>query len=311
MSSEAKIEGEAAYRRAETALWNSVGMSPTERRIAFPGMEGTVRLQEVGDGPATLFIHGGPNSGSTWVPILPYLPGVTAILVDRPGTGLSDSVDIESISDLERFGDRFVGSVLDALEVERADIVASSLGGYLALRSAAAAPERIGRMVQMACPPGAPGMLTPPFMRALSLKPVRRILGMLPFNQRVSDSILRQIGHGKTLDGGGFPQVFNDWYVALMVHTDTNRNEGELIGKGATLRGFVPEFTLVATLPRVATPTLFLWGADDGFGGEDVARDTVAAMPDAELEMIQDAGHLPWLDFPELIGRKTAAFLSG
>ncbi|HSF86081.1 MAG TPA: alpha/beta hydrolase [Acidimicrobiia bacterium] len=311
MASKAEIEGEVAYREAETALWGSVGLSPTERRIAFPGMDGTVRLQEVGEGPATLFIHGGPNSGSTWIPILPYMPGVRAILVDRPGTGLSDSIAIESISDLERFGDHFVASVLDALELRRADIVASSLGGYLALRSAAATPERIARMVQMACPPGAPGMLTPAFMRMLSLKPVRRILGMLPFNQKVSDSILRQIGHGKTLDGGGFPQVFNDWYVALMVHTDTNRNEGELIGKGATLRGFVPEFTLVPTLPKVETPTLFLWGADDGFGKEDVARDTVGMMPNAHLEMIEDAGHLPWLDFPELVGTKTAAFLSG
>ena len=35
------------------------------------------------------------------------------------------------------------------------------------------------------------------------------------------------------------------------------------------------------------------------------------AAPNAELVMIEDAGHLPWLDFPELIGRKTAAFLSG
>ena len=274
-------------------------------------MDGTLRFQEVGDGPATVFIHGGPNSGSTWAQILPYLPGVRAILVDRPGTGLSDSADIETLSDLEEFGDHFVPAVLDGLEIQQADVVASSLGGYLALRSAATNPERIGRMVQMACPAGAPGMRTPAFMRALSLKPVRRILGMLPYNQKVSDSILRQIGHRKTLDSGGFPQVFNDWYVALMVHTDTNRNEGELIGRGATLRGFAAEFTLVPILPKVGTPTLFLWGADDGFGGEDVATDTVAAMPNAELEMIEDAGHLPWLDFPELIGRKTAAFLSG
>jgi 2-hydroxy-6-oxonona-2,4-dienedioate hydrolase len=311
MNSKITDEGEAVYGKAETALWDSVGLSPTERRIAFPGMNGTVRLQEVGDGRATVFIHGGPNGGSTWVPILPYLPAVRVILIDRPGTGLSDTVAIESISDLERFGDHFVASVLDALEIQRADIVASSFGGYLALRSAAATPDRIGRMVQMACPAGAPGMLTPPFMRAMSLKPVRRILGMLPYNQKASDAILRHIGHGKTLDGGGFPQVFNDWYTALMVHTDTNYNDGELIGKVATLRGFVPEFTLVPTLPKVETPTLFLWGADDGFGREEVARDTVAAMPNAQLEMIQDAGHLPWLDFPEPMGRKTAEFLSG
>ncbi len=311
MSSKTKTEREASYRRAETALWDSIGLVPTEQRIPFPGMDGTVRVQEVGEGPATLFIHGGPNSGSTWVPILPYLSAVKAILIDRPGTGLSDNLPIGEIADLERFGDHLVASVLDGLGIERADIVASSLGGYLALRSAVATPDRIGKMVQMACPAGAPGMLTPAFMRALSLKPVRRILGLLPYNQRVSDSILRQIGHGKTLDRGGFPQAFNDWYVALMVDTDTNYNEGELIGSGATLRGFVPEFTLVPTLPKVEAHTLFLWGADDGFGREDVARATVAAMPNAQLEMIEDAGHLPWLDFPEPIGQKTAAFLAG
>jgi pimeloyl-ACP methyl ester carboxylesterase len=311
MSNQARSERESAYRAAESALWDFVGLSPTEHTIAFPGVDGTVRVQEVGDGPPALFIHGGPNSGTTWAPLLPYVPGVRALIVDRPGTGLSDTIEIESISALERLGDHFVASILDALVIERADVVASSLGGYLALRSAAADPERINRMVQMACPAGAPGMLTPAFMRAISLKPVRRLLAKLPYNQKASESILRQIGHAKTIDRGGFPQAFDEWYAALMMYTDTNANDGELIGKGATVRGFVADFTLIPTLPKVEHNTLFLWGADDGFGGEDVARATVAAMPNAELEMIEDAGHLPWLDVPELIGNKTAAFLSG
>ena len=311
MSKATRQERETTYRAAESALWSSVGLSPTEHRIAFPGVDGTVRVQEVGEGPPTLFIHGGPNSGTTWAPLMPYVPGVRALMVDRPGTGLSDTIEIGSIAEPERFGDRFVASVLDALGVERADIVASSLGGYLAVRSAAATPGRIGRMVQMACPAGAPGMLTPAFMRAISVKPVRRLLARLPYNQKASDLILRQIGHGKTLDRGGFPREFDEWYTALMTSTDTNVNDGELIGKGATVRGFVDEFTLVPTLPKVEQPTLFLWGADDGFGGEDVARATVALMPNAELEMIEDAGHLPWLDAPQLIGTKTASFLAG
>ncbi len=302
---------EAAYREAERALWESAGLSPTERRVPFPGMEGTIRIQEVGEGVPTLFIHGGPNSGSTWVPILPFLHDTRALLVDRPGTGLSDDLAIGGVADMEGYGDRFVSSVLDALGVERANVVASSLGGYLALRSAAATPERVGRMVQMACPAGAPGWLTPGFMRALGIGPVRRLLGMLPFNKRASEMILRQIGHGKTLDRGGFPPVFDDWYVALMTHTNTNRNEGELIAKGVTFRGFVPEFTVAPVLASVVAPTLFLWGADDGFGGEDVARATVGAMPNASLEMVPDAGHLPWLDSPTAIGERTSAFLSG
>ena len=298
MRTRESVEGEAAYRAAEKALWESVGLRPTERRIPFPGVDGTVRVQEVGDGPATLYIHGGPNSGSTWVPIVPYLAGRRSILIDRPGTGLSDEAETGDIAALERFADGFVGNVLDALDLDRVDVVASSFGGFLALRSAVAAPERLGRMVQMALPAGAPGWKTPPFMRALSFKVVRTILGKLPYNQRVSDSILRQIGHGKTLDRGGFPEVFNDWYTALMVHTDTNRNEAEMIAKGTTFRGFVPEFTLTPTLPAVETPTLFLWGADDGFGGEDVARATVALMPNAELEMIPECWPSPLARLP-------------
>ena len=41
------------------------------------------------------------------------------------------------------------------------------------------------------------------------------------------------------------------------------------------------------------------------------ARATVALMPNAEHEMNEDAGHLPWLDAPQLIGTKTASFLAG
>ena len=59
------------------------------------------------------------------------------------------------------------------------------------------------------------------------------------------------------------------------------------------------------------TPTLFLWGADDGFGGEDDARRLAALIPDAELSMMPAAGHLPWLDDPESATRVVDGFISG
>ena len=65
------------------------------------------------------------------------------------------------------------------------------------------------------------------------------------------------------------------------------------------------------TLGAVTTPTLFLWGEDDGFGGLDVAKRTTDPMPNVTLEMIPDAGHLPWLDFPAEIGARTRAFIDG
>ncbi|MDH3518674.1 MAG: alpha/beta hydrolase, partial [Acidimicrobiia bacterium] len=300
----------AAYRDLENRLWEFCGVARTgEHMVTIPVTGTKVRVQEVGDGPPVLYLHGSPNSGSTWVPILPFMAGFRSLLVDRPGTGLSEPAPISSLEEVNRLADRMVVEVMDGLGIEKAHLVASSLGGYIALRSAAAAPDRFDRMVQMALPGGAPGWRTPVFMKAMSLGAVRRILGILPPSQRANDSIMRQIGHGKTLDAGGFPEPFNEWYLALARHTDTMKNETEMISFGVTLKGWDPELTLVGTLERVPHPTLFLWGADDGFGGEDVARATVGLMPNAELRMFPDQGHLPWLDDPEVHGEATAAWL--
>ena len=95
-------------------------------------------------------------------------------------------------------------------------------------------------------------------------------------------------------------------------HTDTMEHDGNLIGTAASFRGRVnPALTLTdETLASVTAPTLFLWGEDDGFGGRDVADAVVGPMPNASLEMVDDAGHLPWLDFPTEIGSRTRTFLA-
>jgi len=236
------------YRAVERRLWASVGLTPTERRIQVGGVG--VRVQVVGDGPPVLLIHGGPNSGSTWAPIAPHLPGFTCHLVDRPGTGLSD--DFVLVDDPHGYARRFVPEVLDGLGLDQAHIVASSFGGFLALMSASAAPQRIQRMVQMACPAFVPGMAAPAFMRAMTLAPVRWLMNALPPTEAAGRSILRQIGHGASLDAGRIPALFFEWYAALQRDTRTMRNDGELIGRAGT------------------TPTLFLWGEDDPFGDADL-----------------------------------------
>ncbi len=300
-----------AYRLADKALWESVGLQPSEQRIRLAHIDTEVRLQEVGDGPPVLFIHGGPNAGSTWARLIEFLPGFRCLVVDRPGTGLSDPYPVTHAT-IEGYASGFVAATLDALDIEKAHVVASSFGGMIALRSAAATPERFERMVQMACPAFAPGMLTPPFMRLISLGFVRRLLGALPPNPKANESILRQIGHGASLDAGRIPDSFKDWYTALMEHTDTMANDGEMIGRAVSLlRGFDRSLTLPdSMLARVTVPTLFLWGEDDGFGGEDVARALVAKIPNAELIMLEESGHLPWLDFPKEVAHESVTFLS-
>lgn len=299
---------EPRYRAAEQELWASVGCTPIEHRVHLPTTDVTLRVQEVGSGPTVLFLHGSPNSGSTWVPLVGHLEGLRCLLVDRPGTGLSQPLAQPlTPTSVASFADGFVADVLDALAVERAHLVASSFGGYLALRSAAAHPERVHRMVQMACPAFAPGMRIPPFMRLLSLRAGRWLLGTLPPSAAAGRSTLRQIGHGASLDAGRISPTFLDWYLALQRHTDTMAHEIAMIASAVRWGGFDERLTMTSDLlAAVGTPTAFFWGADDTFGGAEVAEAIVAAMPEATLEMVPEGGHLPWLDEPA----RAAAFVT-
>lgn len=301
---------EQAYRDAEAKLWDSLGRQPAERQVVLPRLGVRVRVQEVGEGEPVLYLHGGPSSGSVWAPMAAHLDGFRSLLLDRPGTGLSEPMRVDATNATE-VADLFVGDVLDALGLERAHVVASSLGGWLALRSAAAAPERFDRMVQMACPAGAPGMAMPPFIKAATTPGLGRLIAALPPNPRASRMTLRQIGHRKSLDAGRIPQVFHDWSLALQRHTSTTRNELRLLAQAGSPLGWAPLLLLTEDLlARVETPTYFWWGADDTFGGEKCARRLVEMLPDARLEMVPDAGHLPWLDDPARAARAVGAFLS-
>jgi 2-hydroxy-6-oxonona-2,4-dienedioate hydrolase len=302
---------EQAYRAAEATLWEWAERTPTERRVRLAHLGTEVRVQEVGEGEPVLFIHGGPNSGSTWAPLVRHLDGFRCLLLDRPGTGLSEPFPWRTDA-IVPFASALVGDVLDGLGIERAHVVASSFGGYCALMSAAATPDRFERMVQMACPAALPGQQFPAMMKALLVPGLRLLIRALPPSHRVNRSIMRQIGHGASLDAGRIQQEFLDWYLALGRHTDTLRNDGTGITALARFRGMRPETVCGAeTLAAAVVPTHFIWGADDAFGAEDVARWVVEKMPNATLEMIEGSGHLPWLDFPDQVADATRSFLEG
>lgn len=297
---------EFAYRAAEARLWRHYRTEPSETFVHLPVTDSRVRVQDAGQGQPILLLHGGPNAGSTWAPLAPHLRDFRLLLVDRPGTGLSEPFAIRT-DNLAEVGARFVAEVLDGIEVERAHVVASSFGGHLALRSAARTPERFLRMVQMACPALVPDDHMPKFMKRLANPLVRWIAARIRPTREMGDDILRQIGHGASIDAGRLPDAVQAWYLDLQRFTDTRRNDFALIA--SMVRDPETARLLQSDFEAVTVPTLFLWGEDDTFGGEPVARAIVEWMPDAELRMLPAAGHLPWLDFPDGLAEQVEGFL--
>jgi pimeloyl-ACP methyl ester carboxylesterase len=64
-------------------------------------------------------------------------------------------------------------------------------------------------------------------------------------------------------------------------------------------------------LPRIAVPTLLIWGEDDARSTLAVARQLDDAIPGASLVVIQGAGHVSNIDRPDRFNAEVRRFLSG
>lgn len=292
---------ETAFRDAEHRLWETVGARPTERRVHLERNDVTVRLQEVGEGLPVVFVHGMNTFGSSWASLAARLPHFRCLLLDRPGNGVSDPLPAPLGKDgVPGFADSLVIDVLDALGLEWAHVVATSFGGYIGLRSAAAHADRIGRMVQFSCPAMAVTM------------PVRSLVPLVPFilmppSERRVRALFRRIGNGASLDDGRITQADIDAFLALLRYTDTKRNERSMFqGTRSTPKRLALSNAMLA---GIRTPTYFLWGENDPFGGVETARRLVDYMPNAEFEMLPGAGHAPWLDDIEHAAKTVTTFL--
>lgn len=297
------------YFEAETRLWESVGLEPTERCVHLPRLDTHVRVQQIGEGPLVVFVHGGSASGANWAPLLPYLDGFRCALLDRPGCGGSPPhhADIRSVERFNAYADTLIVDLLDALEAPTANVVATSLGGCFALRAAAAHDDRVDRIVEFGFVVGAPVSHVPASMRIATLPVVGRVIASIPPTRGAVRVILRQLGLGPALADGRISEESFDWFVALLRDTPTLRNEARLprrlLQAAETSVSLPPEL-----LAMVRCPVAFLWGECDPFGGADVAARFVRHLPHGELEMWPAAGHAPWIDDPKLAAERIAGF---
>ncbi len=110
-------------------------------------------------GPAVVLVHGYTDTARDWVPMLPYVSKrFRLILVDIRGHGRSSKPEC-CYGRLDFAYD--IKLLLDALGVQKADIVGHSLGSMIAQTFAEYWPERTGRVVLISSTAGSPGRRSP------------------------------------------------------------------------------------------------------------------------------------------------------
>ena len=81
-------------------------------------------------------------------------------------------------------------------------------------------------------------------------------------------------------------------------------------GVAAALRGMAARQSAVDYLPRISLPTLVVVGSEDAISTPDEMRTIAAAIPDSELAVIPNSGHMTPLENPAAFNTAIERFLA-
>jgi poly(3-hydroxyalkanoate) depolymerase len=239
-----------------------------------------LRVGRSGDGPPLLLITGIGASIGMWEPLTRRLTGRELIAFDAPGCGESPRprwpLRMRELAGVTR-------ALMDALGLERPDVLGYSFGGALAQELAHRSPERIRRLVLCATGPGLGGTPPKPLAALALASPVRY------YHPRLLALTVPYIAGGRTARD---PRM-----LAANAEARLQRPPGPL-GYAFQLYA-VAGWSSLPWLRTITTPTLVVAGDDDPSVPLGNAKRLASRLPDAQLHVVKGGGHLFLLDEPE------------
>jgi pimeloyl-ACP methyl ester carboxylesterase len=245
-----------------------------------------------GDGPPAVFAHGNPTHSADWLGFLAAMDG-PAVAFDLPGWGVSERPDRRRFDYTMMGLGRFFGRCLAVLGVGEYSLVTHDWGA-VALIAAQEDPGRLRRLVIFNTVPLLPGYRWHWVARYFWRVPG---LGELA-NLTTTRAGLRLVSRQATPRRGPMPEEF----VATIWRHWPRGAWREMLD---LYRSADPEALAAAgsRLHALECPALVLWPRRDPYLPAAFGRAYAERLPNAELVEVDDAGHWPWIDRPDLIPR--------
>jgi pimeloyl-ACP methyl ester carboxylesterase len=238
------------------------------------------------DAAPVLLIHGWGGTGSYWREMAVALSETVPVIVpDLPGTGRSQPVNTaQDIYDQVET----LGFLLEAMQLERVQVVGHSMGGAMAVLLTAAHPERVERLVLTAMTF---------FMTQAQVDLYHRIMGMFRLSMRFRPEWLVDVpGMSRMMATHYFHRIPNNPAVlrqGLRDYLQLERSTALACASNAT------DDSIRQAGALVDVPTLLIASRQDQMMPLENVDFTAEIIGDCQVRWIEECGHLPMVEKPD------------
>lgn len=244
------------------------------------------------DAPALVLLHGKTTSSTMWLHLLPSLVENRRVyLIDTIGD-MNKSVATHMLSTTDAIVD-WLGSVMDALAIDRCALGGLSYGAFMATTYALARPKRVERLAIIS-PAGVFSAARPSWVaRAIyahMIRPRREVAERFTNTTCMPETVAR-MAHGP------YSKVVEQYLVGV---------PGFKMARDA-----IPKVYKADKLASLAMPTLVVIGENETVcDGPKSAAKARARLPAARVELVAHSNHMVTVDQPEILGALLKDFLA-
>jgi pimeloyl-ACP methyl ester carboxylesterase len=252
-----------------------------------------IAVEEEGDGPVVVCVHGLGGSSNTWTPLMPALARHRVVRIDLPGSGRSQRV--EGALSIERYVDAVLG-VCARLTITRAHWLGHSMGTIVVQHIAAAHPT-LTASVALFGPLIVPPDAARTAMTARAAKAREGVTGMHEITQALLNAAISADTRQRLPVAVAF------------VRESLMRQEFDAYARSCeALAG-----AQAAAVERIEAPVLLVTGDEDGVAPPQSVRamaDRLHRAKNTRVVVLPRCGHWTPVERPEECQRELREFLA-
>jgi proline iminopeptidase len=292
-------------------LWGVLlGALPSQAQDGhFISRDLQLHYRSIGTGTPVVILSGGPGFEVDYMrPVAEMLPGYRRILLEQRGTGRSRLPKLNALDMTLEVAVADLEALREHLGQSRLILVGHSWGGMLAMAYAAAHPDRIDRLVLIGS--GGP-----------TLEFVARFQDNIRARMRPEDVEAERYWAEAGKQGVSDVKVAHEANRVIVPAYFFDRAKGLAFAAAIPQGSFhvdvnsllvadlSKQYDLRSRLGALDRPTLIVHGHQDPMG-DKTAEDIHDLIKSSTLVYINQSGHFPWIEQPEVFGRAIKGFLN-